>query len=248
MAFYFWPRPDQPLHVDVSMPLRADLNVYSAPFRTHLMDSIVGDRALMVEATEDLNRRCLEEPFVAWVKPFTHAEIRERDDVGVRFIIRNAGAAPATGLRISVDPWHDLPRATVTTSANIQPALISSVTSRDHTLDVITVPRIPPRTTAVVTYSVSLPPGKRSNSARSFEFPLRVLSADDATSIKAFEVSVAWADSAESAVTRHPVTYPISMSTPVSYEDLHGDTARALVHLKVPYCTPKSTTGPTSVR
>ena len=239
MAFFFFPRSSQPPKVDLS--------VYSAFFRTHLLDSIVGDRALLLEATEDLKYGCLEEPVVAWVKPFTNVEIRERDDVGVRFIIKNAGAAPATALRISVDPWHDLPRATITTSANVQPALMSSVTSRDDMFDVITVPRIPPLTTAVVNYYVSLLPEKRSET-RSFAFPVRVLSSEDASAIRPFEVSVGWADSAEAAVTGRPVGYPISMVTPVAFENLHGESARALVPLKLPYCTAEPTARPSSAR
>jgi hypothetical protein len=228
-TFFFWPKSES---------AKPDLSVYSVSFRTRLLDSIVGERALLIEATEDLRRGCLEEPIVAWVKPFTNAEIRKRDDAGVRIIIKNAGTAAATALRISVDRWRDLPPATVTTSANVEPARISSITSRNDTFDVITVPRIPPLTTAVVTYVVSLPSEKRSEK-RSFAFPVRVLSSDDASSITPFEVSIAWADSAEGAVTGRPVNYAMSMVTPVSFEELHGDVARALVPLKIPYCAGK---------
>src|SRR6266511_540798 len=98
VAFFFWPR---------AKPASADVKIYAAFFRTHLLDSIVGDRVLLREATEYLTRDCLEEPIVAWVTPFTHAEIRQRDAVGVRFIIKKEGPAPATALRISVDRWQD---------------------------------------------------------------------------------------------------------------------------------------------
>jgi hypothetical protein len=224
-----------------NVAVKADINVHVAFFRTHLLDSIVGDRALMIEATEDLKYGCLTEPEVAWVKPFTNVRIRERDDVGIRFIIKNAGAAPVNSLRISIDPWQDLPRAALTTSSNIEPARMSSVTSRDDTFDVITVPRIPPLVTAVVTYYVSLPPEKRSET-RSFAFPVQVMSSEDTGSIlRLFQVSVAWADSAEADVTGRPVGYPIDMVTPVGYERLYGESARALVPLKLPYCTAEAT-------
>jgi len=220
-------------------PPKAHINVYCAFFRTRLLDTIVNDRALLLEVTEDLKHDCLDEPFAAWVKPARNAQVRVRDDVGVRFIIKNVGDATATTLRMSVDPWHDLPPANIVTSPNIEAAVLSHINSRGDTFDVIAIPRLLPRTTAVVTYTVSLPT-KRASRSRSYAFPVSVMSSEDAALLKMFVVSTSWADAAESAVTNRPVTYPISMVTPVSYEELHGDTARALVPIKRPPCAAMS--------
>ena len=230
VAIFLWPQ---------SKPASMDVKVYASSFRTRLLDAVVGDRALLREVTEDLTRDCLEEPIVAWVKPFTNAELRQRDDVGVRFVLKNDGTAPATELRISVHRWADLPPAAVTTSPNIQPASVSQVTSRSDTFDVIAIPRLPAHASAVVTYSVSLPIDNR-NEKRHFNFPIMVSSADYPGHLSLYRVSIPWADSAEAALTGRPVNYAMSAVTPFTFEEVHGEAARALVPLKRPYCKPVS--------
>jgi hypothetical protein len=239
LVLYFLPASPTPsvtalTHNSIVSP-RPQIDVYCSFFRTRLLDSIIGERALLIEVTEDLRGGCLDEPIVAWVKPFAKTKIRLKDDVGVRFIIKNVGDSPANALRISVDPWHALARAHVITSANIQAAVLSQGTSRAYTFDVITVPRIPPHTTAVITYGVPLS-AKQRREGNDYSLPVRVLSTDEGAAVKVFSVTTAWADAAEAAVTGLPVHYGISMTTPVSFEDLHGDEARALVPIKLPPC------------
>jgi hypothetical protein len=99
LALFFWP----------TSQATADVTVSYAFFRTRLLDSVAGNKALLLEVTQDLKSECLEQPVVAWVTPSTNVEIRGRDDVGVRFIIGNAGDSPATARRISVAKirWTD---------------------------------------------------------------------------------------------------------------------------------------------